>query len=319
MNNLDKLNDKKIGIIGLGNVGATIAYTFALSKMFNEIVLVDNNIEKASGEALDISHSIPFLQPMEIKEGDYDDLMDTKIIVITAGSAQKENETRLDLINKNIVIFKSIIGEIKRRNYQGILLIVSNPVDVLTLATIKISGFDKNRVIGSGTVLDSARLQFSLSKHLNIDPRSINAFIIGEHGDSEFPLWSNANVEGIPLSKFCEFKGYFDHEKETDRLANIVRKSAYEIIAKKRATYYGIATSTLRIVKAIINDENTILPISTYIENEYELNDVCLSIPSIINKNGFVTHLPLTLLDSEKEKLMNSAKQLKDSIKNISF
>lgn len=319
MNDLDKLNDKKIGIIGLGNVGATIAYTFALSKLFNEIILVDNNKEKAVGEALDISHSIPFLKPMEIKEGSYDDLMDAKIIVITAGSAQKENETRLDLISKNIVIFKSIIGEIKKRDYKGILLIVSNPVDVLTLASLKISGFSKNRVIGSGTVLDSARLQYSLSKHLNIDPRSINAFIIGEHGDSEFPLWSNANVEGIPLSKFCEFKGYFDHEKETDRLANIVRNSAYEIIAKKRATYYGIATSTLRIVKAIINDENTILPISTYLDNEYDLNDICLSILSIINKNGFVSHLPLVLSSEEKDKLINSSNELKESIKNISF
>ena len=275
--------------------------------------------EKASGEAMDISHSIPFLKPMEIKEGSYDDLTDAKIIVITAGSAQKENETRLDLISRNILIYKSIIKEIKNIDYKGILLIVSNPVDILTLAALKMSGFKKNRVIGSGTVLDSARLQYSLSKHLNIDPRSINAFIIGEHGDSEFPLWSNANVEGIPLNKFCEFKGYFDHQKETNKLAEIVKNSAYEIINKKKATYYGIATSTLRIVEAIINDENTILPISTYIENEYGLNDICLSIPSIVNKNGFINHLPLLLNEEEKEKIIKSYNELKNVINNTDF
>ena len=311
------LNERKIGIIGLGNVGASIAYTLALSKDFNEIVLVDSNKDKAEGEALDISHGLPFLRPMKIVSGSYDDIMDAKIIIITAGAAQKEGETRLDLVNKNVAIFKSIIPEIKNRDYKGILLIVSNPVDILTYVTLKLSSFPKNRVIGSGTVLDSARLKYKLGEHLNVDSRSIHAFIVGEHGDSEIVLWSQANVSGIPLHKFCELRGFFDHDYETSKIALDVKNSAYEIINKKRATYYGIALSTKRIVDAIINDEKSILPISSYIDDEYGMDDIALSLPSIVGKEGLISHIPIKLSKEEELKLKESYLQLKEIINNL--
>ena len=311
------LNERKIGIIGLGNVGASIAYTLALSKDFNEIVLVDSNKDKAEGEALDISHGLPFLRPMKIISGSYDDIMDAKIIIITAGAAQKEGETRLDLVNKNVAIFKSIIPEIKNRDYKGILLIVSNPVDILTYVTLKLSSFPKNRVIGSGTVLDSARLKYKLGEHLNVDSRSIHAFIVGEHGDSEIVLWSQANVSGIPLHKFCELRGFFDHDYETSKIALDVKNSAYEIINKKRATYYGIALSTKRIVDAIINDEKSILPISSYIDDEYGMDDIALSLPSIVGKEGLISHIPIKLSKEEELKLKESYLQLKEIINNL--
>lgn len=311
------LNERKIGIIGLGNVGASIAYTLALSKDFNEIVLVDSNKDKAEGEALDISHGLPFLRPMKIVSGSYDDIMDAKIIIITAGAAQKEGETRLDLVNKNVAIFKSIIPEIKNRDYKGILLIVSNPVDILTYVTLKLSSFPKNRVIGSGTVLDSARLKYKLGEHLNVDSRSIHAFIVGEHGDSEIVLWSQANVSGIPLHKFCELRGFFDHDYETSKIALDVKNSAYEIINKKRATYYGIALSTKRIVDAIINDEKSILPISSYIDDEYGMDDIALSLPSIVGKDGLISHIPIKLSKEEELKLKESYLQLKEIINKL--
>ena len=311
------LNERKIGIIGLGNVGASIAYTLALSKDFNEIVLVDSNKDKAEGEALDISHGLPFLRPMKIVSGSYDDIMDAKIIIITAGAAQKEGETRLDLVNKNVAIFKSIIPEIKNRDYKGILLIVSNPVDILTYVTLKLSSFPKNRVIGSGTVLDSARLKYKLGEHLNVDSRSIHAFIVGEHGDSEIVLWSQANVSGIPLHKFCELRGFFDHDYETSKIALDVKNSAYEIINKKRATYYGIALSTKRIVDAIINDEKSILPISSYIDDEYGMDDIALSLPSIVGKEGLISHIPIKLSKEEELKLKESYLQLKEIINKL--
>ena len=311
------LNERKIGIIGLGNVGASIAYTLALSKDFNEIVLVDSNKDKAEGEALDISHGLPFLRPMKIVSGSYDDIMDAKIIIITAGAAQKEGETRLDLVNKNVAIFKSIIPEIKNRDYKGILLIVSNPVDILTYVTLKLSSFPKNRVIGSGTVLDSARLKYKLGEHLNVDSRSIHAFIVGEHGDNEIVLWSQANVSGIPLHKFCELRGFFDHDYETSKIALDVKNSAYEIINKKRATYYGIALSTKRIVDAIINDEKSILPISSYIDDEYGMDDIALSLPSIVGKEGLISHIPIKLSKEEELKLKESYLQLKEIINKL--
>lgn len=311
------INDKKIGIIGLGNVGASIAFCLATSSLFNEIVLVDLNKEKAQGEALDISHGLPFIRPVKIYAGNYDDLIDAKIIIITAGAAQKEGETRLDLVNKNVAIFKKIIPEISLRKYQGILLIVSNPVDILTYVTLKLGNFNKNKVIGSGTVLDTARLKYKLGEHLNVDSRSIHAFIVGEHGDSEIVLWSNANISGIPLHKFCELRGYFDHDYETSKIASDVKNSAYEIINKKQATYYGIALSTKRIVEAIIYDEKSILPISSIIEDEYGMNDVSLSLPSLIGKDGLIQHIPLLINKEEKEKLYHSYLELKKIINKL--
>ena len=231
-----ELNNRKVAVIGCGFVGATSAFGLMQSGLFSEMVLIDANTEKAEGEAMDISHGIPFARPMKIYAGGYDDIMDAAIIVVTAGANQKPGETRLDLVQKNVGIFKSIIPEIAKRDYQGILLIVSNPVDILTYTAHKLSGMPENRVIGSGTVLDTARLKYELGEHLGVDSRSVHAFIIGEHGDSEIAAWSSANVSGIPLNTFCEMRGHFNHDDSMERIAANVRNSAYEIIAKKNAT-----------------------------------------------------------------------------------
>ncbi len=202
-------NIRKIAVIGCGFVGSSSAFSLIQSGLFSEIVLIDSDKERAEGEAMDISHGTLFARPMKIYAGTYDDIVDAAIIVVTAGAAQKPEETRLDLVNKNTAIFKSIIPEIAKRNCEGILLIVSNPVDILTYVAAKLSGFTENRVIGSGTVLDTARLKYVLGEHLSVDNRSIHAFIIGEHGDSEIAAWSSANVSGIPVNDFCEMRGHF--------------------------------------------------------------------------------------------------------------
>ena len=202
------INNRKVAIIGCGFVGAASGFALMESGLFSEMVLLDANKDKAEGEAYDIAHGIPFGRPMKIYAGDYDDIADAAIIIVTAGANQKPDETRLDLVHKNVEIFKSIIPEIAKRNYQGILLIVANPVDILTYTAQKLSGFPENRVIGSGTVLDTARLKYSLGEHLGVDSRSVHAFIVGEHGDSEIAAFSSANISGIPLDDFCEMRGH---------------------------------------------------------------------------------------------------------------
>ena len=258
----NKINIRKAAIIGCGFVGAASAFCLMQSGLFSELVLLDADRDKAEGEALDVAHGIPFASPMKIYAGDYDDLTDAAIIIVTAGANQKPGETRLDLVQKNVGIFRSIIPEIAKRDYQGILLIVSNPVDILTYAAIKLSGMPEHRVIGSGTVLDTARFKYQLGEHLSIDPRSIHAFIIGEHGDSEIAAWSSANVSGIPIHDICEMRGFYHHEDAMREIAETVKNSAYEIIAKKKATYYGIAMSVRRICEAIVRNEKSILPLS---------------------------------------------------------
>ena len=248
---------------------------------------------------------------MKIYAGDYDDLMDCSILVITAGAGQKPGETRLDLVKKNVGIFKSIIPEIAKRNYEGILLIVANPVDILTYAAVKLSGFPENRVFGSGTVLDTARLKYLLGEHLSIDNRSVHAFIIGEHGDSEIAAWSSANVSGIPLNDFCELRGHIEHDESMSRIAENVKNSAYEIIEKKKATYYGIAMSVRRICEAIIRDEKSILPVSSMQHGEYGIHDVSLSVPAIVGRGGVERVVPIELSPEEKEALQASADTLK--------
>ena len=263
------MNPRKVAVVGCGFVGSASAFALMQSGLFSEMVLIDANFEKAEGEAFDISHGVPFTRPIKIYAGDYDDLADVAIVVITAGAAQKPGETRLDLVHKNINIFKSIIPEIVKRDFQGILLIVANPVDILTYTALKLSGYAPNRVIGSGTVLDTARLKERLGEHLEVDSRSVHAFIVGEHGDSEIAAWLSANVSGIPLHDFCEMRGHHDHEGATSEIAEKVKNSVYEIIQRKGATYYGIAMSVKRICEAIIRDERSILPISTMMDGEY--------------------------------------------------
>ena len=314
-NCLNCTNVRKVVIIGCGFVGAACAFCIMQSGLFSEIVLIDSDKAKAEGEALDISHGVPFSKPVKIYAGEYDDIQDASLIIVTAGANQKPDETRLDLVKKNISIFKSIIPEIKKREYKGILLIVANPVDILTTVALKLSEMPENKVFGSGTVLDTARLKYELGNHLNVDSRSIHAFIIGEHGDSEIAAWSSANVSGIPINKFCEMRGHFNHDDAMLKIAENVKNSAYEIISKKKATYYGVAMSVKRICEAIIRDEKSILPISSVMHGEYGISGISLSMPAIVGKDGVETHVPIQLNEFEIKKLQESAKKLQEILK----
>lgn len=305
------VNMQKVAVIGCGFVGATSAFSLIQTGLFSEMVLIDANHQKAEGEAMDLSHGSAYLTPMNIYAGSYDDIVDAGLIVITAGANQKPNETRLDLVKKNVQIFKSIIPEIKERQCEGILLIVSNPVDILTEVALKLSGFPAHRVIGSGTVLDTARLKYVLGKHLQVDPRDVHAYIIGEHGDSELVVWSGAQVAGIHINHFCELRGHFNHEEAMERLAQEVRDSAYEIIERKGATYYGVAVAVKRIATAIVKDEHAVLPVSSLMQGEFGLNDLCLSIPTVIGQKGVEKVVDIYLNNDENEKLQSSAKALK--------
>ncbi len=313
----DGVNLRKAAIIGCGFVGSASAFSLMNSGLFSEIVLIDADKNKAEGEAMDISHGVPFAKQMNIYAGDYDDIVDAAIIIVTAGANQKPDETRLDLVNKNVSIFKSIMPEISKRQCKGVILIVANPVDILTYVSIKLLGFGENRVIGSGTVLDTARLKYELGEHLEVDSRSVHAFIIGEHGDSEIAAWSSANVSGIELNEFCEMRGHFEHDKATKEIAERVKNSAYEIISKKRATYYGIAMAVKRICEVIIRDEKSILPVSSMMHGEYEIEDVVLSMPAIVGKGGIETKVPIALNEEEQEKLRESAQTLKKVLETL--
>ena len=309
-NCLNCSNIRKVTIIGCGFVGAACAFSIMQSGMFSEMVLIDSDKNKAEGEALDISHGVPFAKPIKIYAGDYDDIKGSSVVIVTAGASQKPNETRLDLVKKNISIFKSIIPEIKKRNFNGVLLIVANPVDILTTVAIKLSGLPENKVLGSGTVLDTARLKYELGNHLNVDSRSIHAFIIGEHGDSEIAAWSSANVSGIPLHNFCEMRGHFNHDESMQKIAEDVKNSAYTIIEKKKSTYYGIAMSVKRICEAIVRDEKSILPVSSMMHGEYGISKIALSMPAIVGKDGIEKHVPIQLNDDEIVNLKKSAETL---------
>lgn len=313
------INDRKVAVVGCGFVGSSSAFALMQSGLFSEMVLIDVDTKRAEGEALDIVHGVPFASPMKIYAGTYADAADAAIIVVTAGAAQKPGETRLDLVNKNVGIFKSIIPQIRESGFEGILLVVANPVDILTYAAIRMSGLPEGRVIGSGTVLDTARLKYMLGEHLDVDPRDVHAYIMGEHGDSEFAAWSSAMVAGVPLNTFCEMRGHRDHEAAEARIAENVKNSAYEIIEKKHATYYGIAMSVKRICTAIMRDEDCVLPVSSLMVGEYGLNDIAISMPTIIGKDGVVCRVPVALSDDEMAQLHGSADALKAIIDQVDF
>lgn len=313
------LNIQKCGIIGCGFVGATTAFALVESGLFSELVLLDANHDKAIGEAMDLNHSIPFAKPMKVYAGDYCDLSDCALIIITAGAGQKPNETRIDLVNRNVEIFKSIIPSITKYNKDGILLVVANPVDILTYVTLKLSGFPANRVIGSGTVLDTSRLKYLLGEHLHVDSRSVHAFIIGEHGDSELAVWSSANISGIDLNSFCKLCGKCDHMSTMQKLYQDVRDSAYEVIQKKGATYYAVAMAVRRIAECIVRDEHSVLPVSSLIMGRYGLDDVCMGIPAIVGKNGVENVLDIPLNEDEQRNLISSAEKLKNVLNKLSI
>ena len=312
-----EVNPRKAAVIGCGAVGASIAFRFLQQGLFSHLVLLDANADKAEGEARDLRDGLPYGAAMEIAAGSYDDLTDCALVVITAGANQKPGETRLDLIGKNTKILQSIIREITARAFGGILLIVSNPVDVLTYAAWKLSGYPRERVIGSGTVLDTGRLKQLLGAELRVDSRNIHAIIIGEHGDSELAVWSKANVSGLALEDFCRIRGQALQREDMDRLYREVRDSAYEIIRRKGATYYGIAMAVGRIAACIVKDEHAVLPVSVVLEGQYGFRELALSIPSLVGRNGLEDVLEIPLSPGEQRDLENSVQQMKEAIASL--
>lgn len=311
------MNPRKVAVVGCGFVGASIAFALMQKGLYSEMVLIDSNRAKAEGEAMDMSHGLPYASAMDIYAGDYRDLADCSLAVITAGANQKPGETRLDLIEKNVKILRSIVPQITATAFEGIMMIVSNPVDILTYEAQRISGYPASRVIGSGTVLDSARLRQLLSSYLNVDSRSVHATIIGEHGDSELAVWSGANVSGIDLDHFCQLRGRPYSQEAMQKIYEDVRDSAYEIISRKGATYYGIAMAVGRIAECIVKDEQAVLPVSTVLRGAYGLQGLALSVPSVVGKDGVETVLEIPLSPEEREAFNASARQLKGVIQTL--
>lgn len=308
---------QKCAVIGCGNVGATTAYSLMLSGLFNEIVLLDIDTKRARGEAEDIAHGIPFNSPVEIYAGNYSDIEDAGIVIITAGVSQKPGETRIDLIQRNTKVFSSIIDQITATKFDGIILVVTNPVDILTYVTIALSKFDSRRVLGSGTVLDTARLKQLMGNKFGVDARNIHTFIIGEHGDSELPVWSSANVSGIDINSYYNNFVCDCNDSALQKTFESVRDAAYSIIEAKGATYYAIAEAVKRIVTAIVRDERTILPVSTLLTGQYGISDVCLGVPCVVGKNGVEEILEIPLSETERKNFIRSANALQNAISTI--
>lgn len=305
-------------IIGCGFVGSSIAYACLIQGICTELVLIDRNKDKAEGEAMDLSHGLPFTSPMEIRAGQYEDCRGANVIIITAGSNQKPGQTRMDLAEINIDIMRSIIDQILRVEQDAILLIVTNPVDVLTTSIVRLyPELKAHRVIGSGTVLDTARFRYILSRHCQISPGNIHAYVVGEHGDSSVPIFSSINVAGTPLSILCQECSEscgVDYQK---KVTAEVRKAAYEIINRKGATYYGIGLSCTRILRAILSDEKSVLTVSTLLDDQYKELGVALSIPSVLGKEGILRRLTLSMNDKEKKQFEESVGILKESVRQV--
>ncbi|PUU89762.1 MAG: L-lactate dehydrogenase [Halanaerobium sp.] len=313
------LNPNKIAVIGAGGVGATTAYALMVQGVGSEIVLIDVNKDKAEGEAMDLRHGASFVNPVDIYAGDYQDLADAKLIIITAGAAQKPGETRLDLIKKNTGIFKNIVSSITEYNQDGILLVVTNPVDILTHLTYKLSGFPANRVMGSGTVLDSSRFRSLLSKNCGVAASNVHGYIIGEHGDSEVPVWSLTNIAGTKIENYCPIctKDCQDKDHSLEEISSQVKNAAYEIIEKKGATFYAVALAVSRIARAILRDENAVLTVSSLMEGYYGVEDISLSLPTLINSNGIERVLELPLAEKEENAFKESAEHLKENFEKL--
>ncbi|WP_285005040.1 L-lactate dehydrogenase [Lactococcus formosensis] len=302
---------KKVILVGDGAVGSSYAFSLVNQGIAQELGIVDIFKEKTQGDAEDLSHALAFTSPKKIYSADYSDAHDADLVVLTSGAPQKPGETRLDLVEKNLRITKQVVTEIVASGFDGIFLVAANPVDILTYATWKFSGFPKERVIGSGTSLDSARFRQALAEKLDIDARSVHAYIMGEHGDSEFAVWSHANVAGVNLEEFLkDTQGV--KEEELVELFESVRDAAYSIIEKKGATFYGIAVALARITKAILDNENAVLPLSTFQEGQYEgVEGLYIGQPAIVGDKGIVRPVNIPLNDAELQKMQASAKQLK--------
>jgi len=309
---------RKVVVVGAGAVGSSFAYALVQKGLANEISLLDANHDLAAGQVLDLAHGLPYYPPVQIHVGEKRDYADASVIVITAGAKQNPGETRLNLLQRNAALIESIVDDIVSENSQAILLIVSNPVDILTYVALKRSGWLKGRVIGSGTVLDSARFRYLISQHCNVDVGNVHAYILGEHGDSEFAAWSMTNVAGVPMDKYCPMCGAC--EDWTEQLAKItreVKESAYHIINYKGATYYAIGMALVRIVGAILQDQRSVLTVSTLLNGEYGIHDVCMGIPSVVGQTGVEKIVEAPLIAQEQEALEKSAHALQKALKDL--
>ncbi|HEN9433628.1 TPA: L-lactate dehydrogenase [Streptococcus agalactiae] len=307
---------KKVILVGDGAVGSSYAFALVNQGIAQELGIIEIPalFDKAVGDAEDLSHALAFTSPKKIYAATYADCADADLVVITAGAPQKPGETRLDLVGKNLAINKSIVTQVVESGFNGIFLVAANPVDVLTYSTWKFSGFPKERVIGSGTSLDSARFRQALADKIGVDARSVHAYIMGEHGDSEFAVWSHANVAGVQLEQWLQENRDIDEQGLVDLFIS-VRDAAYSIINKKGATYYGIAVALARITKAILDDENAVLPLSVYQEGQYgDVKDVFIGQPAIVGAHGIVRPVNIPLNDAELQKMQASAEQLKEII-----
>jgi L-lactate dehydrogenase len=306
----------RIVVIGTGFVGSSYAYALVNQGLGNELVLVDINQKKAEGDAMDLNHAIPFGAPMRIWAGDYADCKDADLVVITAGANQRPGETRLDLAGRNAQIFRSIVDQVMESGFNGLFLVATNPVDVLSYATWKFSGLPARRVIGSGTILDTARLRHLLSGAYRVNPQNVHAYIIGEHGDTELPVWSHASIGVRPISEYLK-QGIGPSQEELDQIFVKVRDAAYHIIERKGATYYAIAMGLARLTRAILNDENSVLTVSTLLSGEYGLEDIYIGVPAVVNRSGVREVVDLNLTEEERKKLHHSAGVLTRVLKNI--
>ena len=310
-------NMQKCGVVGVGFVGACCAYTLAVSGLFSEIVLVDVNRQKAESEAADINHGVSFAKPCHVGAGDYSDLSGCGLVILAAGANQRPGETRVALLGRNRTILSAVVGQVVQAARDAVLLVVSNPVDVLTCMAQRLSGLPAGRVIGSGTVLDTARLKYLLGQRLGVDGRNVYAFIIGEHGDSELAVWSSANISGVDLDDYCRITGIDDPAAVLRGIYESVRGAAYPIIEGKGATYYGIAMAVRRIAEAIVRDERSVLPVSSLITGHYGVDGVCLGVPSIVGRGGVQAVLDIPLAPEELAQLQRSARKMRALIDEV--
>lgn len=311
---IEQNGTRKVGLVGTGLVGSSFAYALMIRGIAAELVLVDANAPKAVGEAMDLNHGLSFSTPMRIAAGGYEELTGAHVVVVTAGASQRPGESRLDLLARNARIFRSIIPEIVKFNPGGIILIATNPVDILTYVSLKESGLSPAKVVGSGTILDTSRFRFLLGQYYGVDSRSVHAYIIGEHGDSEIPLWSLANIGGVRLQEFAPLKNKTYDQAEMNALFAQVRDAAYEIIQRKGATYYAIGLGLLSIVEAILGDHKTVLSVSTLMTGQYGVSDMCLSLPCVVGGAGAEEILTLNLNESEASGFRASAQKLRSTL-----
>jgi L-lactate dehydrogenase len=312
-----KIVARKVGLVGTGLVGSSFAYSLMIRGTATELVLVDVNKEKAVGEMMDFNHGLSFVRPMKITAGDYADLAGAHVVVIAAGTSQKPGESRLDLLGRNAGIMTDVVCDVVRANPDGVILIATNPVDILTYIALKESRLPAGKLFGSGTILDTSRFRFLLGQYYGVDARSVHAYIVGEHGDSEIPLWSLANIGGVRLQEFAPLSNKEYDQAEMEKLFAEVRDAAYEIIRRKGATYYAIGLGLLAIVESIIANHRSVLSVSTLMTGQYGVRDICLSLPCVVGANGIEEALTLNLSPEEEEGFRRSAEKLKDTLRSM--